>query len=182
MKRIARYALAAPLLLAALTACPKDKPAAKDTAVAVDTAKADTTPADLSNLQSSIPAAAPDTFKPVDLNEKNKGKGGGDASPSYPEAPEALQAAVQREQSASRFCFQEFGQKADPQLRGAVNMIVTVGSGGITDAKVGASNWTGSSGKAVNTCLNERLSQAWKVAPGAVRPGKYKVTLQFRGG
>jgi len=180
MKRIARFFAAAPLLAIALTACPKDKPApAKDT---VAETPADTTPADLSKLESAIPAAAPDTFKPVDPNEKNRGKGSGEPAVNYPEAPEALQAAVQREQSASRFCFQEFGQKADPQLRGAVNMIVTIGSGGITDAKVGASNWTGNSGRAVNNCLNERLAQAWKVAPGAVRPGKYKVTLQFRGG
>jgi hypothetical protein len=169
---------AAPFLVAVLAACPKDKPA-KDTAAAIPV---DTTPADLSNVTSAIPAADPDTFKVVDPNEKNRGKNAGGNGERYPQAPEALQAAVQREQSASRFCYQEFGQKADPQLRGAVNMVVTVGSGGITDAKVGASNWTGSAGRAVNTCLNERLTQAWKLAPGAVRPGKYTVTLQFRGG
>ena len=175
MTRIARLA-AAPLFLLALAACPKDKKADVDTAAQVPL---DTTPADLSAVTSAIPPADPDTFKVID---PAKEKGASAPRETYPEAPEALQAAVQREQSASRFCFQEFGQKADPQLRGAVNMIVTVGSGGITDAKVGASNWTGGAGRAVNSCLNERLSQAWKVAPGAVRPGKYKVTLQFRGG
>ena len=175
MTRIARLA-AAPLLLFALAACPKDKKADVDTAAQVPL---DTTPADLSQVTSAIPAADPDTFKVIDPAKEKRASA---PQESYPEAPEALQTAVQREQSASRFCFQEFGQKADPSLRGAVNMIVTVGSGGITDAKVGASNWTGGAGRAVNTCLNERLSQAWKVAPGAVRPGKYKVTLQFRGG
>ena len=51
------------LLLAPMLACPGDKRARRgDTAQAV--VPVDTTPADLSNVKTSLPPAAPDTFKP----------------------------------------------------------------------------------------------------------------------
>ena len=49
------------------------------------------------------------------------------------------------------------------RLRGGVAMVVTVGAGGITNAAVGNSNWTSGAGSAVNRCLNEKASIAWKV-------------------
>jgi hypothetical protein len=97
-----------------------------------------------------------------------------------PPAPPALLDAVQREQSFSKFCYQEFGQKADPSLAGGVAMVVTVESSGITDAHVRADSWTSKAGKAVNTCLNEKAPLAWKPEPGSVKPGRYIVQLAFR--
>jgi hypothetical protein len=90
--------------------------------------------------------------------------------------------AVEREQSATRFCYTEFGQKADPTLRGNVAMVVTINNNGISDARVGDAKWTSSSaGRAVNRCLDQKAKQAWNVAPGAVKPGKYVVQLSFSG-
>jgi hypothetical protein len=90
--------------------------------------------------------------------------------------------AVQREQGATRFCYSEFGQKADPTLRGNVALAVTVSRTGISDVHVGDSRWTGNAaGSAVNRCLNQRLKQAWKLSPGAVKPGIYTVQLSFSG-
>jgi hypothetical protein len=61
-------------------------------------------------------------------------------------------------------------------------MLVTVGSSGITEARVADANWTSrAAGSAVNRCLNERAKLAWKLAPGAVRNGSYVVQLSFRG-
>jgi hypothetical protein len=100
---------------------------------------------------------------------------------SYPEAPSPLLDAVEREQSATRFCYTEFGQKADPSLRGNVAMVVTIGNSGVTDARVGDAKWTGSAGRAVNRCLDQKAKQAWNVAPGAVKPGRYVVQLSFSG-
>ena len=61
-------------------------------------------------------------------------------------------------------------------------MVVTIGSGGVTDAEVGDSKWTGpAAGRAVNRCLNQKAKQAWNVAPGAVKPGRYVVQLSFSG-
>jgi hypothetical protein len=91
-------------------------------------------------------------------------------------------AAVERSQTFSKFCYQEFGQKSDPSLTGGVAMVVTVDASGVADAKVANDSWSSGSGKAVNSCLNERARTAWKLSPGAVKSGKYVVQLAFSGG
>jgi len=158
-----------------LAACPRDKEE-PHVAVIDSTPAVDTTPQDLSNLKAAIPEAAPDTFKRVTRPREPDAP----ATP-IPDAPAALMDAVEREESLSRFCYQEFGLKADPTLRGGVAMVVTVSSRGITGVRVGADNWTSGAGKAVNRCLSEKARQAWEVAPGAVKPGEYAVKLRFRG-
>lgn len=158
-------------LLLAVVACPGDKKERPQ----IDTIAVDTTRADLSGIQSEIPEAAPDTFTP-----RPPPRAQTTSDPSIPQAPAALQAAVEREQAFSRFCYQEFGQKADPSLRGGVAMVVTVGAGGVTDARVANDNWSSrSAGTAVNRCLNEKAKIAWKLGPGEVKSGKYVVQLRF---
>lgn len=171
-------AMVLPMMLL-LAACPKDKPAKRDT-MPVDTTHLDTTKTtDLSSIQSNLPPAEPDTFKQRKLTPPAGSGGGGGLS--VPAAPPALTEAVEREQSMTKFCFTEFGQKSDPTLRGNVAMVVTVGAGGITNATVGDARWSGSAGKGVNNCLNQKAKLAWKLAPGAVKPGKYVVQLSFSG-
>lgn len=176
-------------LLAFAAACPGDKK--KDTAqipvdtskqvAPADTATMDTTKStDLSSIKANLPKAAPDTFHQQKLTAS--GEAAGATRASYPDAPTPLLDAVEREQSATRFCYTEFGQKADPSLRGNVAMVVTIGNNGVTDARVGDAKWTGASaGRAVNRCLDEKAKQAWNVAPGAVKPGRYVVQLSFSG-
>jgi hypothetical protein len=175
-----------PFLVVAV-ACPGDKN--KNTAqLPVDTAKpdtttkiasADTTTSDLSKIKTNLPKPAPDTFRPQKLTPTGIGTG---THSSFADAPTPLVDAVEREQSATRFCYTEFGQKADPTLRGNVAMVVTIGNSGVTDAEVGDSKWTGAAaGRAVNRCLNQKAKQAWNVAPGAVKPGRYVVQLSFSG-
>jgi hypothetical protein len=166
-------------LLALMLACPRDK---KDRAenIPIDTAKADTTKTDLSTVGSAMPSAAPDTFKVQTLHPPaGAARGSGGAGSGLPQAPPELLAVVEREQGTSRFCFTEFGKKSDPSLRGDVTMNVTIGNGGVNEARVADSRWSGSAGTAVNRCLNERAERAWKVAPGAVKPGRYAVRLNF---
>ena len=165
MRRLAPLAILLAILLVglALAACPADKP--KPAPVA-----ADTTPTDLGAVKTAIPPAAPDTFKPPPRAVRQ----------DIPAAPQELVEAVSREQSFSKFCYQEFGQKADPSLQGGVAMVVTVEASGITDARVRADTWTSAAGKAVNSCLNEKASLAWKLDPGTVKPGRYIVQLAFR--
>ena len=171
-------AMVLPMMLL-LAACPKDKPAARDT-MPIDTTHLDTTKAtDLSTIPTSLPPAEPDTFKPRKLTPP--ASSGGEGGLSVPAAPAELTEAVQREQSMTKFCFTEFGQKSDPSLRGNVAMVVTVGAGGITNATVGDARWSGAAGKSVNNCLNQKAKLAWKLAPGAVKPGKYVVQLSFSG-
>ena len=165
-----RRLLLLPLLLVAV-ACPKDKKSADTIApMVVDTSKAD-----LSAITVDIPPAEPDTFKPIKVPDQP-----GVAAQSYPAAPDPLMEAVRREQSATQFCYNEFGLKNDPNLRGNVTLLVTVGRSGITDAKVGASRWApAAGGRAVNNCLNEKAKGAFKIAQGSVKPGTYLVPLSF---
>ena len=162
------------VLCLVLAGCPRDKKVAVRDSVPVDTISADTT--DLSTLQSNLPPVAPDTFRRQKLTPEEP------MGASYATAPSALMDAVQREQAFSRFCYQEYGQKSDPSLAGGVAMVVTVGSQGITDAHVGNARWSSTTaGRAVNRCLNERAKKAWRLEPGAVKPGQYVVQLSFRG-
>ncbi len=141
----------------------------------VAVAPIDTTPVSLDTLETNIPEALPDTFTPPKLPEVEPVR-----SRTIPAAPEALMDAVRREQAFTQFCYQEFGQKADPQLRGGVAVVVTVGSSGVTAARVANDSWTSSSGNAVNRCLNEKAGEAWRVPAGVVAPGQYVVALSFR--
>jgi hypothetical protein len=171
LNRLARRFVWVPLVLlftVALAACPGDKQPPPQ-----QTAQVDTTPMNLDSLQTAIPPAAPDTFKPVPKPQPRR------TAQLPPSAPPALMEVVTRQQSFTRFCYQEFGQKADPTLAGGVSIVVTVGSGGVTAASVAADSWTSSAGKAVNQCINERAAQAWKLEPGVVRAGRYLVPLRF---
>ena len=174
-------------LLAVALACPGDK--SKNTAqLPTDTAKQDTMKAlattdtattDLSKIKSNLPTVAPEKPRTPMVTPGGAGMGR-TGRPSFPEAPTPLVDAVEREQSATRFCYTEFGQKADPTLRGNVAMLVTIGSSGVTDATVADSKWSGAAaGRAVNRCLDQKAKQAWNVAPGAVKPGRYVVQLSF---
>jgi hypothetical protein len=90
--------------------------------------------------------------------------------------------SVEREQAFSRFCYEEFGQKADPSLRGGVAMLVTVSDNSVEDAKVANSRWsTKAAGQQVNECLDEKARLAWKLGDSRVKAGKYVVQLTFRG-
>ena len=172
-----------PLLVATLAACPRDKrEQSGTTADSIPVAAAlDTTPADLSGVQTSLPPAAPDTFKRRTPQRGARTTAGAVGAPRIPPAPEPLMAAVRREQAFSRFCYQEFGQKSDPTLAGGVAMVVTVGSNGVTSAQVENDSWSSRAGNEVNRCLNEKAASAWKLAPGIVESGKYVVQLSFRG-
>lgn len=153
-------------LVALVVGCPGEKKRAAAPPVVQDT-----TPMNLDSLQSAIPAAVSDSFTPPPRR----------AAPNrIPPAPPELVAAVQREQSFSKFCYQEFGQKADPTLRGGVAMVVTVDGSGVTGARVASDTWSSDAGKAVNDCLDEKAAGAWKRAAAAVKPGKYVVQLSFR--
>jgi hypothetical protein len=142
-----------------------------------DTVQIDTTPVNFDSLQANVPPPAPDTFTAPPQPEPEP-----EVRPParIPPAPEALMDAVRREQSFTQFCYQEYGQKADPALRGGVAVIVTVGASGVTEARVANDNWTSQFGRAVNRCINERAAEAWRVPAGAVRPGRYQVDLTFR--
>ena len=190
MKNAVRGLVFLPLLVLA-AACPGDKkngtaqiPVDTSKPVSsVDTTTMDTTKAtDLSTIHANLPKAAPDTFHQQKLTATGTEAAAATRNSAYPDAPTPLLDAVEREQSATRFCYTEFGQKADPTLRGNVAMVVTIGSSGVTDARVGDAKWTSATpGRAVNRCLDQKAKQAWNVAPGAVKPGRYVVQLSFSG-
>jgi len=136
----------------------------------------DTTPTDLSKVETSLPPTLPDTFKGPARRVARAS-----AERAIPPAPPALMEAVSRERTFSRFCYQEFGQKLDPSLTGGVAFIVTVGTNGVTDANVANDSWSSNAGRGVNRCLNERAASAWRIGAGAVPAGRYIVRMTFTG-
>ena len=166
------FLLAAPFVAAA---CGGDSPG-KSTAAAVAafSVPADTQKVDLGAVKTGLPPSVNDSFVAPPRTPRLRIE-------NIPDAPEALMEAVQREEGISRFCYQEFGQKSDPKLVGAVALVVVVDVGKIWTARVGADDWSSKAGTAVNACLVEKAPQAWKLLPGArVAPGRYVVQLRFR--
>ena len=163
----------------AVAACPGERHANADSAKAA-AIPVDTTPTDLSKVQTSLPPTLPDTFK-APARTARRSAGEVVREPPIPPAPPALMEAVSRERTFSRFCYQEFGQKVDPTLTGGVAFVVTVGSSGINDAKVASDSWTSNAGKAVNRCLDQKAASAWKLTSGTVPAGKYVVRMTFSG-
>jgi len=161
-------------LAALAAACGGAKPRATDSAAAAFAAAPDTQKVDLGAVKTGLPPTVSDSFvappKHPPLRIAN-----------IPDAPDDLIAAVEREEGISRFCYQEFGQKVDPKLVGAVALVVVVDVGKIWTARVGADDWSSPAGKGVNECLTQKAPQAWKLMPGAKVPaGKYVVQLRFR--
>jgi len=157
------------ILVVLLAACPGDKKRSEAPPQPVQ----DTMPLNLDSLQSAIPPAVTDSYTPPPKRRARE-------RIRIPPAPPALLAAVQREQSFSKFCYQEFGQKADPSLQGGVVMVVTVDDSGISAARVANDSWSSDAGREVNNCLNEKAASAWKRAAAPVKAGKYVVQLSFR--
>ena len=133
----------------------------------------DTGTADLSKLSANLPPPSSDTFTPIATTRLKV--------ESIPDAPPDLMDAAEREEGISRFCYQEYGQKVDPKLVGAVALVVTVQANAIQSARVGAEQWSSSVGEAVDNCLVQKVPQAWKLLPGARVPaGRYVIQLRFR--
>ena len=157
------------LLMLLLAACGGGEPAALPRVPVVETTAA----ADLSKLRANIPSAMPDTFTPAAPPRR--------AISNIPDAPAALMDAAEREEAISRFCYQEYGQKVDARLVGAVALVVTVEGNAVRAARVGSDDWSSPAGRGVNGCLVQKASQAWKILPGArVADGRYVVQLRFR--
>lgn len=157
-----------------LAACPGDRDDLAQDTLPLPPVSQDT--GDLSGIVADIPPVAVDS-------PTTRQTSAGEAAPEIPRAPEPLLDVVRRESASNQFCYTEHGLKRDPSLRGALTMVVTVGAGGITAARVGASNWEGSreAGRAVNDCLVEQARRAWTVPAGAVSPGRYQIPLRFSG-
>ncbi len=164
----------APILLTLCTLACSGDPKPQHSQSAAAWPAADTQKVDLGAVKTSLPPAVNDTFVAPSKAPRLR-------IDKIPDAPEALMDAVQREEGISRFCYQEFGQKSDPKLVGAVALVVVFDAGKIWSARVGADDWSSKAGKAVNACLVDKAPQAWKLLPGAkVAPGRYVVQLRFR--
>ncbi|MBX9929392.1 MAG: hypothetical protein K2X99_10810 [Gemmatimonadaceae bacterium] len=176
MRRIVAVAF-----LVGLSACGEAaKPAAEGTPIAADSTSSappapvalDTAPVDLSKMRANLPPAVADTVVRAPREAVVRG---------IPEAPAALMDAVEREEGISRFCYQEYGQKVDPQLAGGVAVVVTVAGGKVIAARIGADTWSSAAGRGVNGCLTQKAPQAWTLAPDkSIADGRYVVPLRFR--
>ena len=167
---------------AACSAPASDAGAKADTAqnAAVETSAAppalvdDTAAVDLSTLGTALPPAESDSVPRVVVDPEKV-----PVVRSIPEAPAALAEAVEREDGISRFCYQEFGQKVDPRLRGGVALVLTVEGSAVTAARVAADSWSSGAGREVNRCLAEKYPRALRLLD-PVPPGRYVVQLRFR--
>jgi hypothetical protein len=166
--------LATALSVLLLVACGGSDAKSADAAATAFAVPLDTQKVDLGAVKTSLPPAVNDSFIAPPKTPRIRIE-------NIPDAPDALMEAVQREEGISRFCYQEFGQKSDPKLVGAVALVVNFDAGKIWSVRVGADDWSSKAGKAVNECLVDKAPQAWKLLPGAkVAPGRYVVQLRFR--
>ena len=166
--------LIARAVVVVLVACGEAGPKSTAESAAALAVPLDTQKVDLSAVKTNLPPAVSDSFIAPPTTPRLRLE-------NIPDAPDALMEAVQREEGISRFCYQEFGQKSDPKLVGAVALVVVFDAGKIWSARVGADAWSSKAGKAVNECLTDKAPQAWKLLPGAkVAPGRYVVQLRFR--
>ena len=168
-----------------MAACGGDAPKRAPTSEAATAASppapalaADTAPVDLSTMTTALPDAVSDSVPVAAPDPETVPR-----VRNVPDAPPALAEAVEREGGISRFCYQEFGQKADPQLRGGVAMVLEIAPGEapqrVATARVAGHSWSSAAGEQVNRCLVDKIPKALRLQE-AVKPGRYVVQLRFR--
>jgi hypothetical protein len=93
---------------------------------------------------------------------------------------EQVESVVRTHHREVRFCFEELGLKADPDLSGVFALILTLDSlGGVSRVDASRQEWSGPEGAPVGECVMQR-ARTWKLpVPVAVAAPRHEVTFHF---
>jgi hypothetical protein len=91
-----------------------------------------------------------------------------------------VDAVVRAHHREIKFCFEESGLKADPELAGFFSMILTIDTlGSVAQVDPSHREWSGTDGIAVEACVMQR-ARTWKF-PASLAPAasRHEVTFHF---
>jgi hypothetical protein len=91
----------------------------------------------------------------------------------------ALGNAVREHEPQLRFCYQEYGLKANPSLAGSVTLALTIDvAGTITGVTIPQRTWAGSGVSATEGCILDKV-RAWRFPSAAGGAGTYEFSFNF---
>lgn len=86
---------------------------------------------------------------------------------------------VRGRESQLRFCYNEYGLKANPALAGSVTASVTLTpAGGVTGVNVTNRTWSGEGASDAERCIAEKI-RAWRFPPSEAGGGTYSFSFSF---
>ncbi len=89
---------------------------------------------------------------------------------------------VRSRESQLRFCYQEYGLKANPNLAGTVTVAITLsGSGSVSDVDITRRTWSGAGASEAEGCIRSRV-RSWKFPASATGAGTYGFPFNFTPG
>ncbi|MEJ7811928.1 MAG: AgmX/PglI C-terminal domain-containing protein, partial [Gemmatimonadaceae bacterium] len=89
---------------------------------------------------------------------------------------------VRSRESQLRFCYQEYGLKANPNLAGSITVNISLGgSGNVTDVDIGRRTWSGAGASEAEGCIRQRV-RGWKFPTSSTGEGTYGFSFNFTPG
>ena len=86
---------------------------------------------------------------------------------------------VRGRESQLRFCYEEYGLKANPALAGTVSAAVTLtGQGNVTDVAIAERSWSGAGAAEAEQCIKQRIA-GWRFPPSEQGGGTYSFSFSF---
>jgi hypothetical protein len=90
-----------------------------------------------------------------------------------------LGAFVRSRESQLRFCYVEYGLKANPSLAGTINVAITLtGTGNVTGVQVNSRTWGGAGSSEAESCIRSRI-RGWKFPASSAGGGTYSFPFNF---
>jgi len=86
---------------------------------------------------------------------------------------------VRSRESQLRFCYNEYGLKANPELAGSVTAAVTLTpAGGVTGVNVTNRTWSGTGSSETERCITDKI-RAWRFPSSDAGGGTYSFSFSF---
>jgi hypothetical protein len=86
---------------------------------------------------------------------------------------------VRSRESQLRFCYQEYGLKANPSLAGTVTVAISLtGSGDVTGANITSRTWSGPGASEAESCIRSKI-ESWRFPASDAGGGTYSFPFNF---
>jgi len=86
---------------------------------------------------------------------------------------------VRSRESQLRFCYQEYGLKANPSLAGTVTVAISLtGSGEVTGANITNRTWSGPGASEAESCIRSKI-ESWRFPASDAGGGTYSFPFNF---